>query len=269
MFSQLGIALGSGYSDLLRNLVDVLLVAIIIYRGLVIIRGTRAAPMLAGLTILVVLYFLSVQLGFITLGWLLSNFLSSIILVVVVLFQDEIRRGLTKVGLRPLMRRHNEHEMGRVIEDIALVCSKLSKERLGALIIVQREVGLDQFIEDSTTLNAEVNRKLLFSLFVKESALHDGAVVIDGAKIKAAGCLLPLSLNPDLDPSLGTRHRAALGISEQSDALAIVVSEQNGSISLAREGRLTQNLDPSMLRDLLHRLIHTLPSETSEGEIDL
>jgi len=211
--------------------------------------------MLAGLGVVFALYFLAINSGLLTLGWILSNFLSSIILVVVVLFQDEIRRALTKVGLQPLLRRGGEQVLTRTVEDIALTCSKLSKQKLGALIIIQREVGLDQFIEESTPLNAELTRKLLFSIFVKESTLHDGAVVVEGDRIKAAGCLLPLSLNPDLDPNLGTRHRAALGVSEQSDALAIVVSEQNGRISLAREGKLIQNLDSSMLRDLLHRLL--------------
>ncbi len=254
------------YTVWLRNVVDVALVAFITYRGLLLIRGTRAAPMLAGLTILVLLYFLAIQVGFITLGWLLSNFLSSIILVVVVLFQDDIRRGLTKVGMQPMLRRNIHNVMTKTIEDIALVCANLSSQKLGALIVIQREVGLDQFIEDGTTLNASLNRKLLYSIFVKESALHDGAVVIEGDSIKAAGCLLPLSLNPDLDPNLGTRHRAALGVSEQSDCVAVVVSEQNGSISLAREGRLTQNLDTSHLRDLLHRLIDSTHDEGVDEE---
>ena len=255
-----------GYTVWLRNIIDVALVAYLIYRGLLLIRGTRAAPMLAGLTILVLLYFLSIQLGFVTLGWLLGNFLSSIILVVVVLFQDDIRRGLTKVGMQPLLRRNIQNVMAKTVEDLALVCSNLSSQKLGALIVIQREVGLDQFIEDGTTLEAALNRKLLYSIFVKESALHDGAVVIEGDRIKAAGCLLPLSLNPDLDPNLGTRHRAALGVSEQSDCVAIVVSEQNGSISLAREGRLTQNLDTSHLRDLLHRLIDSSHDDRVESE---
>lgn len=255
------------YTSLIRNAIDVALVAFIIYRGLLLIRGTRAAPMLAGLTILVLLYLLASQLGFITLGWLLSNVLSSIILVVVVLFQDDIRRVLTKVGMQPLPRRPLPSLISNTVEELAVVCSKLSAQKLGALIIIQRDVGLEQFIEDGTTLNAAVNRKLLYSLFVKESALHDGAVVIEGDSIKAAGCLLPLSLNPDLDPNLGTRHRAALGVSEQSDCLAVVVSEQNGSISLAREGRLIQNLEPANLRDTLRRLLELPPSTSAEPSL--
>lgn len=247
------------YLFVLRSIVDISIVAYLIYRGLLVIKGTRAAPMLGGLAIIVLLYFLSRPLGFITLGWLLGNFLSSIILVVVVIFQDEIRRGLTKVGLQPIFRKSDKTAYDKTIEDITLVVSKLSKSRIGALIVIQREVGLDEIVEDAVILDALINRKLLSSIFIKESPLHDGAVLIDGDRIRAAGCVLPLSFNPDLDPNLGTRHRAALGLSERSDAIVIVVSEENGAISLTREGRMIRNLDASMLRDSLHRLLSANP----------
>jgi diadenylate cyclase len=243
--------------SLLRNAADIVIVAFLIYRGLLVVKGTRGAPMLGGLTFVVLLYFIATNLGLLTLAWILGKFLSSIILVIVVIFQDEIRRALTKVGLQPLFHRPAKALYERSIEDITLACSKLSKARLGALIVVQREVGLDDLVEDAVLLDAVLNRKLLFSLFVKESPLHDGAVLIEGDRIRAAGCVLPLSYNPDLDPNLGTRHRAALGLSERSDALVIVVSEENSSISIAREGRLVRNLDPSLLRDSLHRFVST------------
>jgi diadenylate cyclase len=243
--------------SLLRNIVDVIIVAYIVYRGLLVIKGTRAAPMLWGLTIIVLLYFLAKPLGFLTLAWLLGNFLSSIILVVVVIFQDEIRRGLTKVGLQPIFHKTTKVAYDKAIEDITLVVSKLAQQRTGALIVIQRDVGLDEIVEDAVILDALINRKLLLSIFVKESPLHDGAVLIEGNRIRAAGCVLPLSFNPDLDPNLGTRHRAALGLSERSDAIVIIVSEENGSISLAREARMVRNLDASMLRDSLHRLLAT------------
>lgn len=244
------------YSLMIRNVVDILIVAYLLYRGLLLIRGTRAAPMLSGLAVIAFVYFLAKGIGLVTLTWLLNNFLSSIILVVVVVFQDEIRRGLTKVGTHPVFRKsHSPSIFDKSIEDITLVCSRLSQTRTGALIVVQREVGLSEFMEEGVTLDALLHRKLLVSLFHKESPLHDGAVLIEGDRIKAAGCVLPLSFNPDLDPNLGTRHRAALGLSERSDALVVVVSEENGSISLARDGRLVRNLDASMLRDSLHRLL--------------
>ncbi|MFM1848246.1 MAG: hypothetical protein RL417_1720 [Pseudomonadota bacterium] len=250
----------------LRNALDISIVAFLIYRMLLLIRGTRAVPMLWGLILVVLLYLVAVPLGFVTLAWFLSNFLSAIIVVVVVLFQDEIRRALTKVGLRPIFRRSNE-TLDRTIEDVTLVAAKLAKDRTGALIVIQREIGLEEFVEDAVLLDARMNRKLLQSVFVRESPLHDGAVVIEGDRIKAAGCLLPLSFSPDLDPNLGTRHRAALGLSERSDAVIVVVSEQTGAISLAREGRLVRNLDAALLRDSLHRFLSPAGKAAPPAEV--
>ncbi len=252
--------------NILRQTVDVLIVSYLVYRGLLIIKGTRAAPMLGGLAVIMIIYFVSRPLGLNTVAWLLGNFLSSIILIVIVIFQDEIRRGLTKVGLQPVFVRLGKPVLNDTIEEISLACAKLSRERLGGLIVIQREVGLDEFVEDGVTIDAKIDRKLIYSLFLKESPLHDGAVVVEGGRIKAAGCLLPLSFNPDLDPNLGTRHRAAMGISERSDAVVIVVSEENGTISILREGRITRNLDAAMLRDSLHRLISTGDDEM--GDLD-
>jgi diadenylate cyclase len=249
----------------LRNALDIAIVAFLIYRMLLLIRGTRAVPMLWGLTLIVLLYLVAVPLGLVTLAWFLSNFLSAIIVVVVVLFQEEIRRALTKVGLRPIFRRSTEL-VDRSIEEVTTVAARLSKDKVGALIVIQREIGLDEFVEDAVLLDARLSRKLLLSIFVRESPLHDGAVVIEGDRIKAAGCLLPLSFNPDLDPNLGTRHRAALGLSERSDAVIVVVSEQTGAISLAREGRLVRNLDAALLRDSLHRFLTSEVASRSPEE---
>lgn len=245
---------------------DICLASYVIYWCLLVIRGTRAASMIIGLTIIVLLFFLAKSAGFVTVQLIVGNFLGSIILVVVVLFQEEIRRGLTKVGIQPIFRRTVKAFYDKTIEDITLVAQKLAEEKIGALIVIQRDVGLDEFVEDAVTLDAVLNRKLLYSLFLVQSPLHDGAVLLESDRIKAAGCVLPLSFNPDLDPSLGTRHRAALGLSERSDAVIIVVSEESGSISLARDGKLNRNLDASMLRDSLHRLITTKRKEEEEDE---
>jgi diadenylate cyclase len=242
---------------LIRQVFDTLVVAFIIYRGLLIIKGTRAAPMLGGLAVLMVLFVFSKPLGLNTLAWLLGNFLSQIILIVIVLFQDEIRRGLTKVGLQPIFGKFAKPIMHDTLDEVSLACASLSRERLGALIVIQQEVGLDEIAEEGVTIDAKVDRKLIHSIFIKESPLHDGAMLIQGPRVAAAGCVLPLTQNPDLDPTLGTRHRAAIGISERSDAIIIVVSEENGGISMVREGRITRNLDASTLRDALHRLITT------------
>lgn len=252
---------------ILLHIADVLIVAFVIYRGLIVVRGTRAAPMLWGLTLVVAVYFAARLVGLNTLGWILGNFLSSIILVVVVIFQDEIRRALTKMGLHQIFPTHSKPIVSRTIEDVALVAQKLAADGLGALIVMERKVGLDEIIEDAVTLDALVNRKLLYSIFVKESPLHDGAVLVEGDRIRAAGCVLPLSLDPDLDPNLGTRHRAAIGLTERCDAVVIVVSEENSSISVAREGKLTRNLDASMLRDMLHRLLLVENDESIKEEV--
>ena len=246
---------GFNFSWLLY-VVDVLVVAWVIYRTLLVVRGTRAVPMLWGLVVIVLVYFFARTLGLNTLAWLLGNFLSSIILVVVVIFQDEIRRALTKVGLTRVMFGQTKPVLEKSLEDLALVTQRLAAEHTGALLVMQGKIGLDEIVEEAVQLDALISRKLLIGIFNKGSPLHDGAVVIEAGRIKAAGCVLPLSLNPDLDPNLGTRHRAALGVSERSDALVIVVSEQTGEISLAREGKLFKNVEISRLRDVLHAAFH-------------
>jgi len=238
-------------SSLLLTVLDTVIVAYLIYRVLLVIRGTRAAPMLWGLILITLLFLVAKQVGLQTLSWVLGNFLSSIILVVVVVFQDELRRGLTKMGLQRFFPKSQHSTDDKVAEDLSFLLRNFSESRVGALIVLQRAIGLDEFLEDAVTLDALVNRKLLAAIFMKESPLHDGAVVIHGGRIKAAGCVLPLSCNPDLDPNLGTRHRAALGLSERSDAIIIVVSEENGSISVASEGRLLRNIGASDLPSIL------------------
>lgn len=245
--------------QLIWSTIDVLLVAYIVFRGLLIIRGTRAAAMLTGLTILGVLYLIAEPLQLVTLSWLLGNFLGYLIIVLVVLFQDEIRRGLITVGAGSFFGR-GKSMLERSVDEISLTCGKLSKDRLGALIVIQRDVGLDEFLEGGSIIDSTINKSLMLSIFLKESPLHDGAAIIVGDRLRAAGCVLPLSFNPDLDPNLGTRHRAALGLSERTDAIILVVSEETGAISLVREGRMIRNLDSAMLRDALIRLL------TSEGE---
>jgi len=242
--------------DSFIKILDILLLSYLIYRGLLLIRGTRAASMLSGLLLIIIIYFIARHLNLVTLDWVLSNFLSSIIIVVIVLFQDEIRRGLTKIGFSSLFVK-NKQTFDKGVQDLVWVVSSLRKINHGALIVIQKDVGLDDFIEDGVELDALIKRKLLYSIFLKESPLHDGAVIVEGDRIKAAGCVLPLSFTSDLDPNLGTRHRAALGISERSDAVVIVVSEETSKISLIFDGKLNRNLDEGMLKDLLNTLLET------------
>ena len=230
---------------------DIAIVWYLVYRGLLLIRGTRAVPMLLGLALVGVVYFVAQPLGLVTLAWILDNFLSSIILVIVVIFQDEIRRTLTKVGVQPLLFKGARAASQNYFEDISIAANRLAKARLGSIIVVEREVGLDEFLEKGVVLDAKLSRKLLYSIFVKEGPLHDGAVIIEGGTIKAAGCVLPLSIDPDIDPSFGTRHRAALGLAERSDAMVVVVSEETGTITLFIDGSLYRNLDAASLQNLL------------------
>jgi diadenylate cyclase len=244
-------------SMLIRTL-DVLVIAYLIYRALLLIHGTRAFPMLLGLTLIGAVYLVAKQVGLVTLAWLIDSFLSSIILVIVVIFQDEIRRGLTKVGVQPLLLKHAKTASSLLYEELSLAVARLSKSRLGSIVVLQRDVGLEEFMGEGVQLDAHFSRKLIVSIFSKESPLHDGAVVISGGRIMAAGCVLPLSFNPDLDPNLGTRHRAALGLTERTDAVVIVVSEESGSITLAVDSVLHRNIDPTSLRELLERHMNSL-----------
>ena len=267
MVKELALQIDGVWNGFVSPIVDILLVSFLIYRALLVIRGTRAAPMLGGLTVVVLLYFISDLAELTTLHWILGNFLSSIIIVVIVIFQEEIRRGLTKVGLQPIFRKTNKTYYNKMVEDLTLAAQRLSERKIGALIVIQREVGLDDLVEDSVELDAQFNRNLLFALFLQDSPLHDGAVLLERDRIKAAGCVLPLSFNPDLDPNLGTRHRAALGLSERSDAAVIIVSEETGSISLARDGKITRNLDAAMLKESLTALLADGEAEREPIEV--
>jgi uncharacterized protein (TIGR00159 family) len=230
--------------------IDIGIVWYLVYRGLLVIRGTRAVPMLLGLALIAVVYFVAQPLGLTTLAWIIDNFLSSI-MVIVVIFQDEIRRTLTKVGVQPFLFKNARVEAPNMFEEISIAVSRLAKAKLGSIVVLEREVGLDEFIEKGVVLDARLSRKLLYSIFVKETPLHDGAVIVQGGIIKAAGCVLPLSSNPDLDPGFGTRHRAAVGLTERSDAMVIVVSEESGSITLFIDGKQYRNLDAVALQALL------------------
>lgn len=233
---------------------DILLVYYLIYRTLLLVRGTRAGRMLLGLAMVVFMYFASLSFGLPTLTWILGNFLGSVILVIVVLFQDDLRRGLTKVGLVPSLNREEGFQGEQSIKAISRAASDLSHRRIGALIVIQREVGLDEYTESAIQLNANISHQIIVSIFVPASPLHDGALVVSGDRIVAAGAVLPLTFNPELSSSLGTRHRAAFGLSERTDAVIVVVSEETGTISLVREGRITRDLNESTLYTALHRV---------------
>jgi uncharacterized protein (TIGR00159 family) len=200
---------------------------------------------------------LSRALGLLTLSWILDNFLASIILVIVVIFQSDIRRALTQVGSAPLfaaaerMVRASEN----LIDEVAAAATGLAEKKVGALIVIEREVGLNEYMEIGTRLDARVSRELVESVFLPHSPIHDGALVIQKGRVTAVRCLLPLSTNPNLRKTWGTRHRAALGVTEETDAVAVVVSEQEGSAALVVGGNVTENIDGPRLRSALSGLL--------------
>lgn len=238
----------------LQDAIDILVIAYIIYRIIDLIRGTRAAQMLIGLGVIFVAFLSSQYFDLYTLNWILDNFLSSILLVIVVLFQDDIRRALTQVGTRPFFGSTKWIEQEE-LEEIVRAAVALASKRIGALIVLQREVGLNQYIEVGTPLDARVSKELILSIFLPASPIHDGAIIIHHGRIIAAGCFLPLTTNPHVSRTLGTRHRAAIGLTEETDAVVVVISEEEGAISLVREGRITRDVDAGTLRATLQKLL--------------
>lgn len=242
--------------NILVGVLDVLLVSFLIYRILLMVRGTRAQPMLAGLAVLVLVYAISREVQLVTLNWILGNFLGSVILVIVVLFQEDIRRGLVQVGLGPGgLSSNSNYQVGHTISEVAQAAAELSARRLGALIVIARDVGLDEYVENAVQIDAVVSHQLLTSIFLSTSPIHDGAVIVAGKRIIAAGAVLPITFSPTLSQHFGTRHRAAVGLTERTDALVVVVSEETGTISLVREGKFTRDLNEKTLYNALHRMI--------------
>ncbi|MDD2943736.1 MAG: diadenylate cyclase CdaA [bacterium] len=236
-------------------LFDILLVSTLIYKVLLFVRGTRALPMLAGLGMLLLVYWLSSELGFLALNWILGNFLGSVILVVVVLFQDDLRRGLIKVGLMRRFAQNSGNGQEQTLREVATAASELSRKKTGALIVIQRDIGLNEYTEHAVKLDSLVSHQILISIFNTSSPLHDGAVIINGSRLLVAGSVLPLTFSSTVSAKYGTRHRAAIGLSERTDALAVVVSEETGGISLVREGKITKGLTEKTLLVTLRSLI--------------
>ncbi|MBF0495828.1 MAG: TIGR00159 family protein [Deltaproteobacteria bacterium] len=228
---------------------DILIVAIIIYQGLLFIKGTRAFQMLIGLAVIVLAYLLSRNLKLSTLEWLLNNFISYIILIVIILFQDDIRRVLTTMGKGPFFRSSIEQNL--YLEEAIRAAYSLASNKVGALIVFERTTKLNQYIETGKIIDARLSRELLISIFIPSSPLHDGAVIIQNGRIYAAGCLLPLNTEQSMSIKLGTRHRAGLGMSLETDAVVIVVSEERGQVSLVANGRISWGIDREALREEL------------------
>ena len=240
-----------------RDAVDVLAVAIIIYNLLLLIRGTRAVQMLLGLVFLGVVYYVALLAELPTLQQILENLLIVLPFAIIVLFQAEIRRALANFGRNPLWGLAKQQKAVASFGDIVLAVTTLSTRRIGALIVIERLQGLRNYIENGIALDANISYDLLINIFVPDTPLHDGAVIVQDDRIAAAACFLPLTPNPELSKELGTRHRAALGITDETDAVAVVVSEETGIISVAFEGVLYRDLDSKSLRNALYKYLLT------------
>jgi diadenylate cyclase len=246
-----------------RSIADVVLVFLLVYGVLKLLRGTRAAPMAAGIGVFAFLYWLAIYERLTTLEFVLRGALLYIGVAIIVLFQTEIRQGLIRFGNQfrvPFSRRQRGQFGQGIYDEIVLAATTLASTKTGALIVIERHVGLKSIVDAGVTLDAQLGYDLLVSIFNPASPLHDGAVIVRGDRIAAASCFLPLSLNPISAKELGTRHRAALGITEDSDAVAIVVSEETGLISFVRRGRIKRALDPTRLRAAIYKAVEQPPA---------
>jgi diadenylate cyclase len=232
------------------TVLDILLVALIIYEVLVMIRGTRAAPMLAGLAAVAVAFYLARIGELITLNWLVSHLLPYVVFALIVVFQSEIRHVLSDLGRRVSFLRGSASG-GDSYDDIVLAANLFSQHQTGALIVIEREIGLRTYVESGVAMDARLSYDLLATIFRPSAPLHDGAVIIQKDRLAAAACFLPLSMNPVLSTQLGTRHRAAIGITEETDAIAVIVSEETGAISMAAGGTIERDMTVEQLRERL------------------
>ena len=237
-----------------QDVVDMLIIAFVVYQLVLLIRGTRAVQMITGLLVLAAVYQGAQYFELYTVNWVIDSIGNVLLIVVVVVFQHDIRRMLTQVGTGPLFSGMQRLAQGQAIEELTRAAVLLAARRIGALLVLHREVGLNEYIEGGTRLDAEVTKELIVSIFLPASPLHDGALVVQHGRVVAAGCLLPLTTNPNVSKTLGTRHRAAIGLTEETDAVVVVVSEEEGTISLVREGRITRDLDAGILRSTLQQL---------------
>ncbi len=253
-----------------NDVVDILLVSFLFYKLFQLVRGGRAFQMVVGTLLLVLLFFASRWADLTAVNWLLRNTLAYIGFAIIVLYQQELRRGLANLGRAPLFRFLNPTSSKGTLDEVAFSLLTLAERRVGAILVLERDIGLRSYVEAGVMLDAVVTYDLLLSIFNPKSPLHDGAVVIQGDRAAAAACFLPISINPQLGKKLGTRHRAAIGISEDTDAIAIVVSEETGLVSFMEDGAVISGLDAKQLRSKLRDAMgqkDTSPAETRTGSV--
>ncbi len=251
--------------DVLLIILDIGVVTLVIYKFMMLVKGTRAVQLIKGLLVLIVASIAAERLHLDTINWILGQLRLVVVVALPVVFQPELRRALEQIGRGKFLSRPlkvlGAEEMGRLINEIVRAVQVLAKNHTGALIVIEREIGLNEYLETGLHLEGIVSAELLINIFAPLTPFHDGAAIVRGDRVLAAGCFLPLSESPYLSKQLGTRHRAALGISELSDAIVVVVSEETGVVSVAEEGKLTRFLDEKNLRELLQTLL--LPEDNN------
>lgn len=255
---------GVSLRELLVGAFDVLIVAFLIYQVLLIIKDTRAFQVLIGLLLVALIWAVSEPLQLYTLNWILHQFLAPLVLIIVILFQDDIRRGLARVGKSSFLTGLRKAQEAEFLGQLVKATVRLSKKKIGALIVLEREVRLKHWLDSGILIDAKVTQEMITSVFLPTSPIHDGALVIRSGRLLAAGVILPLTQDPRVSRALGTRHRAALGVTELTDAIVIVVSEEDGSISVVEAGRIERDLDAEGLRRSLEQAFRADLEEPEE-----
>ncbi|MGE5559566.1 MAG: diadenylate cyclase CdaA [Chloroflexota bacterium] len=245
-----------GFLDIITAVLDIAIVSYVFYRLFLLIRGTRAVPLLRGLVILLAATSASSFLHLYTVHWVLTQVQVPLLVALPIVFYPEVRRALEQLGrgrffAAPAFAALRQEDLDKLFDELGRAIDVLSRNKIGGLIVLERDTGLNDIVETGTRIDGLVTSQLLINIFIPNTPLHDGAVIIRGNRVLAAGTFLPLTENTDIDRELGTRHRAAIGVSEHSDALALVVSEETGIVSLANAGKLVRNLDPRTLKEVL------------------
>lgn len=234
----------------ITDIIDILIVSYVIYKIILLVRGTRAVQLLKGIVVIVVAWLLSIWFQLDTLRWMMNQMVTVGVLAVIVIFQPELRRALEQLGRGKLFMRQNlddDQEHHKRIGEVIRAVNYLSRKKIGALIVFERETGLNEYIESGISLEAVISSELLINIFIPNTPLHDGAIILKQHQVMAAGCYLPLSENPFISKELGTRHRAAIGMSEVSDAICVVVSEETGQVSLVMNGQIVRDIKEESL----------------------
>ena len=242
--------------------IDIVIMAAIIYRGLLLLRGTRAAQMLSGMLLVVALFIASSIMPLTAINWMMNKFYSSFIIILIIIFQDDIRHVLSSMGRKPLLQAGDSASNTLILDEISRAAASLAAKRIGALIVIERNILLTRYVDIGTALDARVSKEILLAIFHPSSPVHDGAAIIQQGRIAAVGCFLPLTRDEDVDPNMGTRHRAAIGISQETDAVVVIVSEEGASMAIVERGAVVRKPDGKTLRDDLLKLLS--PEEPRE-----